>query len=159
MSNALVEMMGAAGNLLDGKRSKIVRKVARRAVKGGGRTFRRALSMLRGIDLGDVLVWLRLSRRRGPLGTIALLGGGAVVGAGLVMLLSPRSGPEVRRTLRSRTAGFTNQARQALEGARSGVEHLEQQAAHAVRDVERRVEDTVSEALRTARESVRTKPD
>lgn len=158
MSNALVGMMGAAGDLLDGKRSKIVRKVARGAMKGG-RTFRRALSMLRGIHLGDVLVWLRLSRRRGPLGTIALLGGGAVVGAGLVMLLSPRSGTDVRRTLRSRTAGLTNQARQALRGARSGVEHLEQQAKGAVKDVERRVEDTVSEALRTAREAARAKPD
>lgn len=159
MSHALQDIMGAAGNLLDGHRSKTVKKIARSSVSGGSRTVRDAVSVLRHIDLDDVLVWMGIARRRGLLGTIALLGAGAAVGAGLVMLLSPTSGVELRRTLRRRTAGFGEEARHKLEGARHTVEHLEERAAGAVRDVERRVEDTVSEALRSAREAVKSKPD
>jgi gas vesicle protein len=56
-----------------------------------------------------------------------------------VMLLSPTSGSEARRTLKRRAAG------------------LEDRAADALKDVERRAEDTVSEALRTAREAATSK--
>lgn len=130
MSNALHDIIGAAGGLLDGGRSRTVRRMAGSTVHRSSRTVRRALSMLRRIDLEDVMVWLHLSRRRGPLGAIALLGAGAAVGAGLVLLLSPTSGPEVRRTLKRRAASL-----------------------------EERVEEQVSEALHTAREAVKSKPD
>lgn len=159
MSNALHDIMGAAGGLLDGGRRRTVTRMAGSTVRRSSRTVRRALSMLRRIDLEDVMVWLHLSRRRGPLGAIALLGAGAAVGAGLVLLLSPTSGPEVRRTLRRRAVGLEQRAKHSLEGARAGALQLEERAAGAVKDIERRVEETVSEALHTAREAVKSKPD
>lgn len=154
MSHALLHIMDAAESLLDGKHRRTMKNVARSGIEGGGRMARRAFSVLRHIHLADVLAWVHLSRRRGPLGAIALLGAGAAVGAGLVMLLSPRSGSETRSTLRRRVSGLEERARSKLQG----LTHLEERAAGAVKDVERKVEESVSEALQKAREAAKGKP-
>lgn len=117
-------------------------------------------------NLKDGLVWLQLLRRPGPLGAIALVGAGAAVGAGLVLLFSPTSGREMRRTLRRRTgdlSGIGEKLRRPFQEARSGLSHLaKEKVDDLTRDLEIKAEgaeEKVSEALRTARDAVKHKLD
>lgn len=158
MSNALHSIMDVTGSLLGGKQRKAAMKMARSGFTGGSKALQGAVSALRHIDLSTALAFFGLARRRGPLGTIALLGAGAAVGAGLVMLLSPTSGADVRGSLKRRVGHLGDQAKSKVEGARIGLEYVEHKAKDTVKEVEHRVEDRVSEALQKAREAARSKP-
>lgn len=127
---------------------------------------RGVFKLMRHIDFRDVLVWLHLARKPGPAGAVALVGAGAVVGAGLVMLLSPASGREVRGSIKRRTGdlhGLGEKLRHPLREARSGLFSFARRKAD---DVEERLEhgaesaeEKVSEALRAARDAVKSKLD
>lgn len=120
---------------------------------------RGVFKLMRHIDFRDVLVWLHLARKPGPAGAIALAGAGAMVGAGLVMLLSPASGREVRGAIKRRTGdlhGLGDRLRHPFREARSGLSSF---AKRKTDEVEEGAEEKVSEALRAARDAVKSKLD
>jgi YtxH-like protein len=68
------------------------------------------------LELDDVLGVLGLARRRSHLGqSLALLGVGAAVGAGVALLLAPASGSETRKRLGEGIEKLTEQAVAKLE--------------------------------------------
>jgi hypothetical protein len=57
------------------------------------------VAILRGDASGRALSWLGLTRRRSPLQGVATFGAGAIVGAGVALLVAPTSGAELRARL------------------------------------------------------------
>jgi hypothetical protein len=63
---------------------------------------RQAAKLVRNIDLDNALGYVGLERRHNPISTVALVALSACVGAGAALLLSPKSGPEIRSRLNDR---------------------------------------------------------
>ncbi len=72
-------------------------------------------------DMRSLLRWIGLRRGRSALGTIALLGAGAVAGAGIAMFVSPRSGRDTRQSV---ARGFRNIGRRGRELVESASSQL-----------------------------------
>jgi gas vesicle protein len=106
----------------------------------GIRTVGQIVGALRSLDRDDALGWVGLSRRRGPLGSIAFFGAGMVVGAGVGMLLAPVSGGEMRNAILRRFQGLKEDAQGSLN-----------RAASEVKDVEAKVEAFVGKAAGAAK--------
>jgi hypothetical protein len=62
------------------------------------------VALARSIDGSDGLVRLRPGRRRGPLEAVTIFGAGLAVGAGIGVMLAPRSGADLRRAILGRSA-------------------------------------------------------
>lgn len=106
------------------------------------------VAVMRGFQAEDALGWVGLTRRRSPLGTIALFGAGALVGAGVAMLFAPQSGAETRRRIMKGLDGLKGEAQHTLDRAETEVkavgEKVEELASHAkdaVIQAEHKVED------------------
>ncbi len=88
-----------------------------------------------------------LQRRPSALSRVAVGAGlflaGATVGAGVAMLLTPRSGAAMRATI----AGLFRSARREAEGAAHSVESSAREAADAVGDAARVVVNDVQESV------------
>jgi hypothetical protein len=71
------------------------------------------LSNLRDIDKDDLLEYLGLESRRSTaeavLPAVAMFGVGLLVGAGIGLMLAPKSGAELRSDLRERISGGPDQ--------------------------------------------------
>jgi len=81
-------------------------------------------TILRYLDRGPTLRWFGLRRRRGVLGTFALLGAGVAAGAGLSMFLSPMSGRQTRAGLLRGMRYLGQRGKEALESAEKEIEEL-----------------------------------
>ena len=68
-----------------------------------------------------MLRWMGLRRGRSVLGTIGLLGAGAIAGAGIAMFVSPRSGRDTRQTV---ARGFKNIGRRGKELVETATHQL-----------------------------------
>lgn len=70
---------------------------------------------LTGVDLDDVFGSVGLTRRRSHvLENIALVGAGALAGAGAALLLAPKSGSETRRLIRQEVDRLGQAATEAM---------------------------------------------
>ncbi|WP_437669682.1 YtxH domain-containing protein [Sorangium sp. So ce131] len=85
------------------------------------------------IGFDDVLGWVGLARKRSPFSTLAILGAGIVVGAGVAMLLSPTSGEALRRDILNRLDGMKRQAGRGLDQAERKVQEKVSGAVDAVK--------------------------
>lgn len=114
------------------------------------------VTMLRGLEVDDALGWIGLARRRSPLATIAMFGAGVVVGAGIGMVLAPRSGADVRRMIRQRFWGLEQDAKRGLEqagaAARQYEQKLEQKAENIAGKAKETVKETAQELIGKARD-------
>jgi hypothetical protein len=115
-----------------------------------------AASTLRALGLGPFgwvglarsgLRLVGLSRRRSPLGTLALVGAGVAMGAGVALLIAPRSGEKTRRMIARR---FNGMKREAVE--------LEHEVEQKVADVAGAVKSTVEGAAEQVRDAVTPEP-
>lgn len=104
------------------------------------------LKLARAIDADDVLGLVGLMRRRrSPVGSILLIGGGIAIGAGLGVLLAPVSGREARAFI-ARSLGML--------GGRvtDEVENLQGRATEVVGDVQQRAGQVVDQVQEKAGE-------
>ncbi|WP_437923598.1 YtxH domain-containing protein [Sorangium sp. So ce291] len=85
------------------------------------------------IGFDDVLGWVGLARKRSPLTTLAFFGAGIAVGAGVAALLSPTSGPALRREILARLDGLKRQATQGVEQAEHQIQSKVGGAVDAVK--------------------------
>ena len=77
---------------------------------------------VRAVDLDDVLGVIGLAKRRSNVvQSLALLGVGAAVGAGVALLLAPASGSETRKRLSQGVEKLSEQAAEKLQQAQDEV--------------------------------------
>ncbi|HZH02191.1 MAG TPA: YtxH domain-containing protein [Myxococcaceae bacterium] len=83
-------------------------------------------STLKGLDRDEMLNWIGLQTRRTAadalLPTLGIFSIGLLVGAGLGLLLAPKSGQELREDLRNRLQGGENAQALPSSLAAGGVE-------------------------------------
>jgi gas vesicle protein len=150
MSNTLNNTMDAAKDLMDSAKSgtQHAASSARSALFDGIHALSSVVSMVRDLQMSDALGWVGLQRRRSSLLPFALFGAGIVVGAGVGMLIAPRSGQKTRRAIFD-----------ALKGVEEKVEaeakDLEQKAEKVVGKVENKVMEKASDA----KETIKTKAE
>lgn len=118
MTTAIDNAMGTAKEALGS--AKHVADDAADAVKDtageASKNFFKAISFLRHIDVDDVVGLVGLRRKRSSLETIALVGGGVLLGAGIAMLIAPVSGRKARTMIRGFFQDAGNRAKdEALE--------------------------------------------
>jgi hypothetical protein len=81
-------------------------------------TVKDRLNTVRGLSTDDILSALGLQRRRTALDvvipTAGLFVAGLVVGAGVALLIAPKSGRETRRELRGRATDISNRFGRAI---------------------------------------------
>ena len=132
-------------------------------------TVSQIVGTLRSLDSEDALGWIGLTRRRGPLASMAIFGAGVVVGTGVGVLLAPTSGAEMRTGILRRLQGLASYTKGALDQVLSEAKDIEAKAeglvgtaASAVKKAETKVstdaeraKDTMSRTLDTAAVSVR----
>jgi len=82
------------------------------------------VTMLRSIDRDDGLAWFGLARRNRPFRTLALIGAGVAVGAGLGILFAPMSGAALRRSIMRGEKDLEREAKHTLERAEAGVKEM-----------------------------------
>lgn len=83
-------------------------------------------ALLRYLDYHRVLRRLGFARRRSVWGTMALVGAGAVAGAGLTIMLSPMSGQDTRRGLARSLRNMGRKGKDLIESAKSEAGELGQ---------------------------------
>ncbi|HID98453.1 MAG TPA: YtxH domain-containing protein [Thermodesulfobacteriaceae bacterium] len=99
--------------------------------------------------------------RRYSAGSVALsfLLGGAV-GAGLAILLTPQSGPEARRKIRSQADTVREEALKVTEGFRTKAEDIVEKSKEMVKEKKNIIESAVEagkEAMEREKERIMTK--
>jgi gas vesicle protein len=124
------------------------------------------VTMLRSLDGDDALGWVGLSRRRGPLASIAIFGAGMVAGAGVGMLLAPMSGADLRKTLLGRANDLKDDAKGSIDevaakakDVEGKVEDLAGKAGDAVKKAEQKVETKVTAGAEAVKDAVAQKVD
>lgn len=70
-------------------------------------------------DMRSLLRWIGVRRGRSAFGTLALIGVGAVAGAGIAMFVSPRSGRDTRQTVARGFRSISRKGRELVETASS----------------------------------------
>ena len=149
MSNTLNNTMDTAKDLMETAKSgtQHAASSARGALFDGIHAVSSVVSMLRALQMSDALGWIGLERRRGPFTTLAAFGAGMIVGAGVGVLIAPRSGATTRRALLD-----------ALMGAEQKVEaeakEIEKKAERMVGKVEDKVAENASAAKEAIKETV-----
>lgn len=102
----------------------------------GLHTLGQIVATVRALDRDDALGWVGLSRRRGPLGSMAIFAAGMATGAGVGILFAPVSGAEMRGAIFDRFRG------------------LKGRVASEVKDVEDKAESFVGKVAGAARVAV-----
>ncbi len=106
-----------------------------------------------------------MSENNNGIGVFAGFVAGAVVGAGLALLMAPASGTETRQRLRSKAEDLSGKARELGDSARERMDAVGQvvrdgsrdignamkEGREAVKDGRDALKDTASEALATVR--------
>lgn len=123
---------------------------ARVTVLDGVKTVVSVLSMIRGLQMGNALGWIGLARRRGAGETLALFGGGFVVGAGAALLFAPVSGADMRRALVDRIRGVAGDAEKAVEKVGEDVKKVGEDIKTEVKAGEKKIEDAARGTHRSA---------
>ena len=111
------------------------------------------LATLRGLDRDDALGWVGLSRRRGPLPSIALFGAGMMMGAGIGVLFAPMSGAEMRNAILGRLKGVK-------EEVKDSIDHVASEAKEVEGKIEKKVDDLAGkagDAVKKAESKIETK--
>jgi gas vesicle protein len=101
MSNTLNNTMDAAKDLMESAKSETQHAAssARSTLLDGIHAVSGVVSVLRALGVSDALGWFGLQRRRGPIIPLAAFGAGMIVGAGVGVLIAPRSGAKTRRAI------------------------------------------------------------
>ena len=98
------------------------------------------VSFLRGIGANDIFGLVGLERRKSPLGSLAMFGGGLALGAGIGMLLAPVSGREARNFLIGQIGQLRgramNQADQVADKAEQIADRAQDKAGQLVDQVQ-----------------------
>lgn len=150
MSNTLNNTMDAAKDLMDSAKSgtQHAASSARSTLFDGIHALSSIVSMVRDLQVSDALGWVGLQRRRSGLLPFALFGAGIVVGAGVGMLIAPRSGAKTRRAIFDALKGVE-------EKAEAEAKDLEQKAEKLVG----KVENKVMEKAGDAKDALKSKAD
>lgn len=115
-------------------------------------------SVLRALGVDDALGWVGLRRRQSPFYPIAIFGAGVAVGAGVGMLLAPKSGAQIRRSILKAFNDITGEAKDALQRVESEVkeagekveekaEELADKAKGAALKAERKIESKIENKM------------
>jgi hypothetical protein len=117
------QAVGTAKHVLDSARegAEHAATKARSRWWDGVREVTEIAAMLRSLQGDDVLGWMGLARRRGPLASLGLFGAGLAVGAGAGLLLAPMSGGEMRRRILERLIGAKSEAEASPDPAKVGT--------------------------------------
>jgi len=118
----------------------------RTALLDAVRTVGGLIATLRGLDRDDALGWVGLSRRRGPLPSIALFGAGMIMGAGIGVLFAPMSGAQMRSTILKRLKGVKEEVEGSIDQVASDVKEVEGKVEKKVEDLAGRAGDAVKKA-------------
>jgi gas vesicle protein len=76
------------------------------------------------LNAARMLGWMGLYRRRSTLGSLALIGAGALAGAGIAMFVSPRSGRDTRQGVVRGVQRLRRKGSEILRSAREEVREL-----------------------------------
>jgi gas vesicle protein len=106
---------------------------------------KKIVSFLRSVDSDDMLGLVGLSRKPSAMSTIALIGGGVILGAGITLLLTPVSGKKVRAQIMKFFEGIG-------ESAKSEVDEVKEKAGKIAGEVKDKASEVVSEAKDKASE-------
>ena len=150
MSNTLNNTMDAAKDLMESAKSgtEHAASSARSTLLDGIHAVSSVVSMLRALQVNDALGWVGLERRRGPAFPLLAFGAGIIVGAGVGMMIAPRSGEQTRRALLD-----------ALMGAEKKVEAEAKEIEKKAEKMAGKVEDKVVENASAAKEAIKTKAE
>ena len=166
MATKLDEMQATAKNLMGSARTNTDHAASsvRSTVMDGVQAVTSLAAMVRHLSANDALGWVGLSRRRSPLGSMAIFGAGFAAGAGAGLLLAPTSGTELRRNLRKSLMGLWGETKDVAERVETKVQKIEGEAEElvssakdAVKKAERKIENKVVEGAKTLEDSVKTK--
>jgi gas vesicle protein len=128
------------------------------AVKGtagdAAKTTRKVLDYLRGIELDDVLWLVGLRRKRGVLEMLALIGGGVVIGAGAAILLTPSSGPALRRQIMNLFQNLGTEAKNEVQEVKNQAMHMADQVKDKAGEIAGEAREKVGEAREKVGEAV-----
>jgi gas vesicle protein len=128
------------------------------AVKGtagdAAKTTRKVLDYLRGIELDDMLWLVGLRRKRGVFEMLALIGGGVVIGAGAAILLTPSSGPALRRQIMKLFQNLGTEAKNEVEEVKNQAKHMADQVKDKAGEIAGEARDKVGEAREKVGEAV-----
>jgi gas vesicle protein len=157
------DTVSSAKNAMDAAKegTEKVAHSARHTIMDGVRMTADLVSMLRGLQVDDVLHRVGLARQRGPLDTLALFGGGVLVGTGIGFFFAPKSGAETRRALfgwlrgaehdAERLAGKVQQeVKNDVKAGEKLVEDLAGKAKDKITSAEHAIEDMAGKAKTTA---------
>lgn len=143
---------------------------ARSSLMTGIDAINGVVSILRGVNVVNALGLIKLARRRGPLGSLALFGAGIAVGRAVGMLFAPRSGAETRRFLfggleqgakeiEEKAENLAGKAKDTVVKAEHKVEDLAGKAKDTLVSAERKVENKVGERVEMAKDAVKDTVD
>jgi len=148
MTTSIDSAMGSAKEALGSAR--FAAKEAAEGVKDtadeAGKTMKRFVGFLRHIDAEDVLGLVGLRRRRSGLATIALVGGGVLVGAGITLLIAPASGREARRQLRKLFREFGGRAQEEVREVKEEAKRVAGEVKEKAGEVAGEVKEKVGQA-------------
>lgn len=137
---------------MDSKPADVVTNVTKHVAKGvRGATFGLAKSVLgalcflRALEVDDALKLIGVQRRRSFLLPVGLFAGGALVGAGLGVLLAPTSGKKLRARLRRQARALGTEAKAAALEAAERVEGVAEQVEDEIDDAVERAGDVLAE--------------
>jgi hypothetical protein len=128
---------------------------ARESLMDGVRGLATVVSVARGLRLGKVLGLVGLTRRRGPLGAIALFGTGFVAGAGVTALFTPMSGSDLRRRFVDRFHGLFDKGENVVRKVGEEVQSEVQAGEKKVDELADKAHGTISTAERAAHDLAR----
>jgi gas vesicle protein len=106
------------------------------------KNIRKAVMFLRDIGADDILGLVGLKRKTSPLASLALVGGGVILGAGLALLIAPASGREARAQIRKFFAGYGGRA---ADEVKEKAQEVAGEVKERVGDVKERAQDLAGE--------------
>ena len=126
-------------------------------IMGGIRTVGEAVRYMRNLGIDDALGWVGLSRRRDSFETLALVGTGILVGAGIGMLLAPMTGADLRKSFLDRFRGVEKDAEKVAVKVKDAVVNAEHKAEDAIgkaKDAVVNAEHKAEDAIGRAKDAV-----
>jgi len=126
VEDAAMDVMGSTRDTMEDVKDEVEHRASRAysALMNGARLAMGLGALARYLDTRHMMRWIGIGRRRTALGTMALLGAGAAVGAGFAMFLSPASGEETRRGFMRSFQKIGRKGKDLLETAESEVREL-----------------------------------
>lgn len=151
MTTSIDNAMGTAKEALGSARyaAKEAADGAAEAVKDtageAGKTMKKVMSFLRHIEAEDFLGLVGLRRRRTSFATVALVGGGVVLGAGIMLLLAPASGRDARRQLQKLFQDLSGRAKEEVREVKDEAKRVAGEVKEKAGEVAGEVKEKVGE--------------